>query len=302
MFVACCARSKGFDIETQSPHSPSRVSLSFHRAPYGAYFVCPPGFEDVTYYRFQESTARREFVIEERDWAQTDPEGWLEEARESLKDLGVSPIVSFPHSEFIVRGFFVSKDLHTVPALWLLTLALDHQFRTLAVTGPTSEADIAFLLTQLSVPQEGGPSSGWLARGVCVAFSPGRRPPERFGYVCSGARLSVTWEESFEFGAIDLSYLPVEGDDIRAAPPTAYDVSRSSEVVVRKLVPQRIAVGDHCFVAEAVFLQPTMIPNEANLPVSVGRSLHLRCSGDCREVPSLPGVWQDTLASTRPCE
>jgi hypothetical protein len=276
------------------------VSLSLYRAPYGAYFVCPPGFEDVTYYRFREPAARREFVIEERDWAQNDAEGWLHNARASLNDLGVSPIMSWPHPQFIVRGFFVSKDMRAVPNLWLMTLAFDNQFRTVAVTGPTSEGDIVLLLTQLSLPTADGAISGWVARGICVAFSPARLPPERFGYVSSGARISVTWEQSDEFGPIDLSYLPVESDDIRQAPPMAYDISTSNEVVVRKLVPQRIGLGDHCFVAEAVFHPPTAIANEVAPVVSAAPRLHVCCSGDCRDDVSLPGVWQDVLASTTP--
>jgi len=72
--------------------------------PYGVFFIPPPGWEDVTYYRFRQVTEKRDFVIEEQEWDQGDPEGWLVRARERLQQLGVSPIVSAPHSEFVVRG------------------------------------------------------------------------------------------------------------------------------------------------------------------------------------------------------
>lgn len=82
--------AKVFDTEKQTPHISSWVSLSLHLAPYGAYFVCTAGPEDVTCYRFNESTAGCEFVIEERDWAQTDSDGWLQNASESLEDWAFS--------------------------------------------------------------------------------------------------------------------------------------------------------------------------------------------------------------------
>lgn len=69
--------------------------------PYGVFFIPPPGWEDVTYYRFRQVTEKRDFVIEEQEWDQGDPEGWLVRARERLQQLGVSPIVSAPHSEFV---------------------------------------------------------------------------------------------------------------------------------------------------------------------------------------------------------
>ncbi len=314
--------------------------------PYGVFFIPPPGWEDVTYYRFRQVTEKRDFVIEEQEWDQGDPEGWLVRARERLQQLGVSPIVSAPHSEFVVRGFCrLGQATCTEPTLWLLTLSYDGQFRTLAVSGPTSEADLATLLASLSRPKSDGSSSGWLARGICVALSAAQEPPQRFAYQSSAARLSITWEETLEFAPIDLSFLPVESDVIRDAPPTAYDVAKhdltpefgSGEpnsgnetvppamvgptssganaltglgwhaprygqhsrtvgiVTVRHLVAKRLGLGEHCFVAQAIFVPSSMQASSRPL-----RVLHVSCSGDCRQEPSMPTVWRDILTLTRP--
>src|SRR5690606_31284191 len=179
------------------------------------------------------SLRKSDFVIEEQEWKQSDPEGWLVKARERLQQLGVSPILSVPHPEFAVRGFCrFGHDSRHEPTLWLLTLAFDGQFRTLAVTGPTSEAELVVLLAALSRPKSDRSGSGWLARGICVAFSAAQEPPQRFAYQSSGARLSVTWEGTLEFAPVDLSFLPVESDVIRGAPPTAYDVVKRDLVTV----------------------------------------------------------------------
>ena len=82
------------------------------------------------------SLRKSDFVIEEQEWKQSDPEGWLVKARERLQQLGVSPILSVPHPEFAVRGFCrFGHDSRHEPTLWLLTLSDDvHPILTEAAT------------------------------------------------------------------------------------------------------------------------------------------------------------------------
>lgn len=268
------------------------------RPPYGVVFDPPAGWIDHTYYEFTHTGSERRLVVEERAWDGNDAAGWLADARAKMKPVDPSPITSIPHAGFTsVRAFHGAPAPGSAPALWIATLSFDAQFRSLAVSGETSEAEFEALLAELSPATTGHAQQPcWEARGVWVQRRPSRCAPTRFSYTTRAAVLSLAWEASADFGGEDLSPLVHEADAIREAGAAAFEVVSTGAMRVRRLEPRRVDLPPHCFVAHAVWKRAT----RSTSPGAARPHLHLRCTGHLKHQPDLEATWNHLLRTTHP--
>lgn len=267
------------------------------RPPYGVAFDAPAGWIEHTYYEFSHVGSERRFCVEERRWDENDATGWLRDAHAKLHPVAPSPITAYPHSEFAsVQAFHAASAAGGEPALWLAALSFDGGFRSLSVTGETSERTFQELLADLSPARaDDAPQPVWEARGVWVVQRPSRRAPTRFSYSTSGAVAALSWEENSDFGGEDLSPLLNEADTIREAGAAAFDIITSGPMRIGRLEPRRLGLSTHCFVAHAVWSAAQSAPQ----PAGTGPYLHLRSTGDLRLAPDLEAIWNHLLRTTR---
>lgn len=264
--------------------------------PYGARLYPPAGWVDQSYYRFRAPISQRDWVLDARPWKPEDATARLESVRATLVSASPSPIVSHPHPVFAVQGFHVTADEgSSAPGFRMLTLAYEERVWGLRLAGATSETDLHELLAAVTLPSliASVPQVYWVALGIAVEARADWAPPREFSYGIDGAILTVKWQGKADFSTPDLGPLIDESDAIRDAPDSAYEVTREVNKIERILRPERLGLGSHCFVAEAVLAAP--VAATASVQDAVASHLSIGCTADLRQRPNTPAWWRDLL-------
>jgi hypothetical protein len=269
------------------------------RPPYGVVFYPPEGWIDQSCYRFVEPLVQREFVLDARPWKALEAVTQLESVRSSLAAAKPSLITSHPHSVFDIHGFHINLDGDdTRPGFRMFTLVSEDRVWGLRVVGAIAEQDLDEWLAAFTVPSRIDSSQRryWLALDIAIEVRPNWQPPQQFSYGAPGALLALQWQLGTEFGEVDASPLIDESDMIGSAPASAYIVSYEVTKLQRVLVPGRLGLGAHCFVAQAL-CATRALSGEPSRDADV-TNVRLCCVADLRQQPDAPELWRDVFAIT----
>jgi hypothetical protein len=227
------------------------LGRSFFRPLYGATAPIPAGWEDSGWYEFADPITGTKYVVLTPRLAPGDVDAWLEKKRALMPAL--TTVVSYVHPTLDVRGVMVRPDPDAGPdSLHVLLIVGPFGVRQLMITGRLEQADVQSFVR--FIEPERPETSDWVAHGLALPLPKRVSPPSTFEHRSADAVLSIEWTPALPLPRPDLQAFGDEGEVLRTAGPEHYDVSETSQIVERRLVPARLGLGADCFVAQAQLL------------------------------------------------